>query len=293
MRKKSTWLGVLILIFFLAACSNEDSQESTESNEDASTTQESKTNGLSETPEAENDAAEETQDNQTEKMMIYEAHIELETDDYDQFYQSLEKRMNEYDAYMVETNIHKTERGNREGHLRLRVPQPNFDALLGGFEDITDNIKSRNINSRDVTKDFVDLESRLKAKEEIEARLLSFLDEAEATEDLIKISQDLERVQSEIETIKGEMNYLSNQSDFSTITLSIKETKVVVPEVDQQDLNTWGKTKQAFFTSINGINSFFSWLAIFFIGYSPVLLPILLIAALFWWRRKKKAGSES
>lgn len=53
---------------------------------------------------------------------------------------------------------------------------------------------------------------------------LPFLEQAEATEDLIKISQDLERVQSEIEGLKGKIKYLENQSDFSTITVSIQET---------------------------------------------------------------------
>ncbi|KHE66688.1 DUF4349 domain-containing protein, partial [Halobacillus sp. BBL2006] len=199
------------------------------------------------------------------------------------------------EAYIIETNVHKTERGNREGFIRLRVPQNNFETLLSGFEDISDSIQSRNVSGRDVTKEYVDLESRLEAKEKVETRLLTFLEQAEATEDLIKISQDLERVQSEIETLKGQMNYLENQSDFSTITLNIRETKVVVPKVESKELNTWEKTKQAFFSSINGLVNFFSWVVVFVIGYSPILVLLLAIGVIGWLlfrkRRKRTEGN--
>jgi uncharacterized membrane protein YkoI len=287
-----------LLILSLTACSEgEDTNSSQDANtettqeaSDSESTAESTKNGLSETPQADEEV--EANTDVKDRMMIYEAHIDLETKDYDQFQQKLQERMNSFEAYMVETNINKTERGTRQGHIRIRVPQQNFAPLLNGFENISDNIKSRNINSRDVTKSYVDFESRLKAKEEIEARLLSFLEDANATEDLIQISQDLERVQADIESIKGEMNYLENQSDFSTITLSITETKVVIDGVEQQNLNTWGKTKQAFFNSINGIVSLVSWITIVVFGYSPFLIPLLVIGLFIWWQKKKKQRTE-
>ncbi|MYL51214.1 DUF4349 domain-containing protein [Halobacillus litoralis] len=296
-RKRITVLLIFTLITLLAACSGEDSSEeitteesTSESNTDSvndSMNKESEDASKSGLSEAAENETEQTQA-QKERMMIYEAHIDLETKDFDKFQRNLQSHMNEHEAYMVETNVQRTERGNRQGHIRIRVPQPNFESLLSGFETISDQIKSRNINSRDVTKNYVDLESRLKAKEEIEARLLSFLEEASATEDLVKISQDLERVQADIESLKGEMNYLENQSDFSTITISFTETKVLVGGVDQQDLNTWERTKQAFFNSINGLANVASWLFVAAVGYSPVLVPVLIVIALWIWRRKKR-----
>lgn len=300
-KKRAIVILISLLILFLTACSGsedtdsslDENTETTEEASDSESTAESSQNGLSETPQADADAEAEENTDVKDRMMIYEAHIDLETEDYEQFQQNLQERMNSFEAYMVETNIRKTERGTRQGHIRIRVPQQNFEPLISGFENISDNIKSRNINSRDVTKSYVDFESRLKAKEEIEARLLSFLEDASATEDLIQISQDLERVQADIESIKGEMNYLENQSDFSTITLSITETKVVIDGVEQQNLNTWEKTKQAFFSSINGIVSFVSWITIVVFGYSPFLIPLLIIILFIWRQRKKKQKQHS
>ncbi|MGI8314464.1 DUF4349 domain-containing protein [Halobacillus mangrovi] len=294
MLKKTKWFLFVLLSFTLIGCSSGEDQSAEESTADSSdssegaTSEEAATNGLSETPESK-ETSKVIPENTNDKMMVYEAHIELETEDYDQFYQSLQEKMDETEAYIVETNIHKTPQGNREGHIRLRVPQSHFETLLTSFKNISDTIQSRNVSGRDVTKEYVDLESRLEAKSKVEARLLTFLEQAEKTEDLIKVSQDLERVQAEIETLKGQMNYLKNQSDFSTITVSLTETKVVVPKVDSQELNTWEKTKQAFFSSVNGLVSFFSWLFIFIIGYSPLIILFMVIGLLIWlWLRKNR-----
>ncbi|MBH0228761.1 DUF4349 domain-containing protein [Halobacillus yeomjeoni] len=291
--RKTTGLIFLIFVLLLSACSGKGEKESSYETADSEgeSTEESKSHGISEAPKQDS-ATEEKQDgseNPENKMMIYQADIQLETDDYEKFTQDLDKKMNEYDAYMVETNIHKTEQGNRQGFIRLRVPQKHFQSLMTAFGEISDNLISKNVSGRDVTKEYVDLESRLAAKEKVESRLLTFLDQASATEDLIKISQDLERVQSDIESLKGQMNYLKNQSDFSTITLSITETKVVVPKVDQKQLNTWEKTKKAFNDSLNGILQFFSLITIFVIGYSPVLVILLGLAIIFWYIKKRRS----
>lgn len=53
------------------------------------------------------------------------------------------------------------------------------------------------ITGQDVTEEYIDLESRLKSKQAVESRLLSFMEQAEKTEDLLAISKDLAKVQEE------------------------------------------------------------------------------------------------
>ncbi|ASF38768.1 DUF4349 domain-containing protein [Halobacillus halophilus] len=287
-------LSIMLLLAVSAACSqNEDN--SAETSEEASSDS-AESNGLSETPSQaengeENGPARIAQSSE-QRMMVYEAHIDVETNNYDQFHQHLQERMNQQDAQMVESTISKNEQGRRQGHIRIRVPQPNFESLLTEIEEISSEVLSRNISGRDVTEEYVDLESRLQAKEKIESRLLTFLEQAEATEDLIKISQDLERVQSEIEGLKGKIKYLENQSDFSTITVSIQETAAGA-NLNNSPGSIWEETKLAFINSLHYVGQFFSWLIVFFLGYSPFLALIAGVGLLFWLVRRKKKKSSS
>ncbi|MFC4619353.1 DUF4349 domain-containing protein [Camelliibacillus cellulosilyticus] len=104
----------------------------------------------------------------------------------------------------------------------------------------------------------------------------TFLTQAKETKDLLSISEKLADVQADIEQIKGEMNYLKNHSELSTVTIHFIEKSAKLKQ--EKDLNTWEKTKQAFIASINAIITFFSGIVIFVLGYSPILLPLVLIA---------------
>ncbi|GGC74372.1 hypothetical protein GCM10007216_01210 [Thalassobacillus devorans] len=291
-------IGIAIgLLLILGACSNtEDRSESNEemdmaTEEDSSMPDTAQKNDSLSEGEMNSDTNNIT-DNVQEQMMVYNADVSLRTRDYDSFYEQLESHIDKQEAYIIEANVHKMEQGQRSANIRIRVPQENFRPFIDDLGSYSDNIDSRNISGRDVTEEYVDLESRLKAKEKIEERLLTFMDDAEKTEDLIQISQDLERVQEEIETIKGKMNYLENQSDFSTVSLTITETKVNVPDLKDQDLNTWEKTKQAFVQSLNGLTQAASWIVVALIGYSPIL--VLLAIPLIWWllRRRKHRPTD-
>lgn len=287
-------LGVLLF----AGCSNHDNEKSTEGDSaDQAMTEESalqntESNGLSEAPDVKEDAGGKSEtsiiSDSGDRMLIYNAQVELETEDYDAFRKQLDNRMQENGAYVVEANISKGDDERRSGQIRIRVPQQKFESMMGGFEEISDSIISQTITGRDVTEEYVDLESRLSAKKKVESRLLHFLEQAEATDSLLKISQDLERIQSEIEVLKGKMKYLQNQSDFSTITLEIHETKVVVPDVNGTSHNTWERTKQAFASSINGVSTFTSWVFVTMVGYSPILLPVVLLFGVVWYIKRRK-----
>ncbi|MFG6120405.1 DUF4349 domain-containing protein [Thalassobacillus sp. B23F22_16] len=285
-------IGIAIGVFLiLGACSN--SEDRSESNEgmDMATEEDSSMPDTAQKNDSlsEGDMTSDTNNvigNVQEQMMVYHADVSLRTRDYDSFYEQLESHIDKQEAYIIEANVHKMEQGQRSANIRIRVPQENFRPFIDDLGSYSDNIDSRNISGRDVTEEYVDLESRLKAKEKIEERLLTFMDDAEKTEDLIEISQDLERVQEEIETIKGKMNYLENQSDYSTVSLSITETKVNVPDLKDQDLNTWEKTKQAFVQSLNGLTQAASWIVVALIGYSPIL--VLLAIPLIWWLLRKR-----
>ncbi|MYL32269.1 DUF4349 domain-containing protein [Pontibacillus yanchengensis] len=235
--------------------------------------------------------------NQDKKMIIYNADISIKTREYNPFYQKLEQLIQKHKGYIVNSSVNKGDNEKTNATVKLRVPKENFYPFVNGLSPISGSITNKDISGRDVTEDYVDLESRLKAKQKVEERLLSFMDQAEETEQLLQVSKDLERVQEEIEVIQGKMNYLENQSDYSTVTLHIQETKVVVSNSESNDLQTWTKTKQAFHQSVDGLQKFLSFLTVALIGYSPIIILLLLVVGsiigLRIWRKKRQQINDS
>lgn len=140
-----------------------------------------------------------------------------------------------------------------------------------------------------MTKEFVDLESRLQAKKDVKKRLENLLDGAKNSDDLLDISNKLGDTQEEIESLKGQIQYLEDRSAMSTVTISMTEENADVAGVKNwEELNTWEKTKKVLVGTTNAIITFFSSLIIFLVGTSPVLIPVLVVAAVIYWNYRKR-----
>lgn len=120
------------------------------------------------------------------------------------------------------------------------------------------------------------------------------MEQAEKTEDLLKISNDLATVQAEKEQILGRMKYLKNNVDYSTVTIQLEEELVKVGSIqDKESLNTWEKAKSQFVSTINGLNSFLSTVIVMIVGLSPILIPVVVIVIAWIIYRKRKAGQSN
>jgi hypothetical protein len=311
-------LGFMLLFLLLVGCSsaNEHSEESAQSKgmeksqnmaaKDSSMTdfsQESKSNLKNEFIEEEkqmeesnvlessNTKSSENKPTKNNSMIIYNASLHIEVKNYSKVQTELEQIVASMGGYLVKSNVYHHGEQQLSGEATARVPQDKFHPFLKEVEKLSVKVYNRSISGKDVTEEYVDLESRLKSKRVVEERLLTFLEGAKKTEDLLRISNDLAKIQEEIEQVTGRMNYLQNQSALATVTIQMEENKLVVPPINKEGLNTWAKTKQAFAESMNGLFSFASSLFIFLIGYSPIL--ILLGCLLYLgWRLYRKGISK-
>src|SRR5690625_7578898 len=78
------------------------------------------------------------------------------------------------------------------------------------------------------------------------------------------------------------MKYLENQAAYSTIEIAMHEDRVIVPELDNKDLNTREKTKKQLATSLNFLLTAGSSFIVSFIGNLPVILILLIVGAIVY-----------
>ena len=253
---------------------------------------------------SENSAAfsrEETKKEPTEKtnlevpnqMVIYQADLQLRVKRFEKTVQILEGKVEKYGGYIAESNVNKEGKEQLSGSIKIRIPQNHFQDFLQDAEGQAAEVIQRDITGQDVTEEYVDLGARLKSKRVVEERLTSFMKGATKTEDLLKISADLAAVQEEIETIEGKMKFLENQTSLSTINITLYENKVIVPNIEKDNLNTWEKTKKQFMKSMNILLATLSGLVVFFIGNLPIIIILAVIAILiFLYIKKVKKGNR-
>ncbi|RDI47630.1 DUF4349 domain-containing protein [Falsibacillus pallidus] len=294
MRKIAYFLAGMIIVFGMGACSG--SHDKMESKSDAGKKElmsQSEQKGFSTSDSSDEKNAESgtSQTEVRERKVIYTANLSVEASNYEKLLHSLEKKASTIGGYIVRSNSYHTDEENVAGEVVFRIPQERFQEFLDFSEGASAKVLERNVAGEDVTEEYVDLESRLKAKKTVEKRLLSFMENAQKTENLLKISDDLARVQEEIESIEGRRKYLENQSSLATITVSIRENKIKVGEIEKDQAGIWLKTKKEFIDSVNSLISVVSTLLIFILGNILYIIILVLISIPVIRYMKRKRGA--
>ena len=307
--KKMFFMSILFVLL-LAGCSGGMSQEESKMSSDgdmnsaADMENESNDIGFSESEKqvanvdqkskAEDQPGQETNESSAQRMVIYNAEMDIRVKNFEDARDALEEKARRYNGYIVQSDSTRYDDVQQSGTMTFRIPQEHFQAFLTDAEGLSVQVNNRRVSGQDVTEEYVDLESRLKSKRAVEARLLEFMEGAQKTEDLLKISSDLAEVQEQIEQIAGKKKFLENQTALSTVTISLQENEVTVPKIDNQNLNTWQKIKKQFADNINILLAAGSGIIVFLIGNLPILLIVgAVITTVIYFVRKKALRGQN
>ncbi|MFC0559651.1 DUF4349 domain-containing protein [Halalkalibacter alkalisediminis] len=297
MSKLRLILALFGLVFVILGCSNQDqSTESRALSMDGGT--EDSYKAVSNMKEmdmememAADDGALLTTDFSSDRMVIHHGNILIEVNDYLKARNEIQGKVKSIGGYVVESYYHEGIDGQLNGSMIVRVPKGDFQPLLEHLATQQWKVIEQQTSGNDVTEEFVDLESRLKAKRVVEERLLGFMDKADNTENLLKISNELATVQAEIEQMLGRKQYIENQVEFSTVSIHIQENSLSAT-IQGENLNTWERAQKLFIETINAMIRVSSGIVVFFVGLSPILLPIaLFIGAFLLFMKKRKNRS--
>jgi tellurite resistance protein len=227
---KRHFLAYLLLMFTVAACSqaSRDSKnispaeksvapnlnlESTEAVTDESTTDKSISNS-----------------NETlsgidfDKKIIKNATVLLEVKNNKDYAQKMKDIIKKHGAYISKEENYNTEE-KVETVLGIRVPVPQFEGLINelAFDDARQ--LERSVTSEDITGQMIDVKARLEAKKATREKYLEFLKQGKTVEDVLRVQAEINNIQEQIESAESRLAYLSNQTQYSTITLTYFEPK--------------------------------------------------------------------
>lgn len=232
------------------------------------------------------------------RKLIYRADLSMEVEDYVKAQSELLNRVQLAGGYVLEFSDQKSlyELG---GTFTVKVPSGGFMNFIQQLEQMKHLEFSRNLQANDVTEEYVDLEARLKAKQVVEARLLSFMEKAQKADDLVRFSSELGSVQEEIERIKGRMRYLEQNVAFSTVNLRLYQTLEDADQASIKSKKPFGeRISSTLSTSWQWTVAFLQGIVLFVVGALPILVLLSIAAAVYWgvyrkkWKAKKKLAGQ-
>lgn len=185
---------------------------------------------------------------------IKTATVELEVDSYDRSRDELVAEARAMGGYVDRETSDRHTRENDSwttGTLVVRVPTEQYDEYLNTIES-TGTVTHKETRTRDVTEEVVDLQARLENLRTQRDRLRSLYEDANETEDVLRIERRLSEVQGEIERTQGRLEVLEHQVAYSTVRIDLQEEP---PERHTEPRAEWYETgvTAAFLESIDGV----------------------------------------
>ena len=137
-------------------------------------------------------------------------------------------------GFIATTNSDKLPNGKMRGAVVVRMPPQHLDKFIADLRGLltgqNGELKSQRIGSQDVTKQYTDIESELRAARAVEGRLIEIIKTGKGeVKDLIAAERELGIWRTKIEKFEGEIRYYNNQVSLSTLTINLAEKEIQTP----------------------------------------------------------------
>jgi hypothetical protein len=212
------------------------------------------------------------------RLVIRNADLAIVVKDPKASMAEITKLADKMGGFVVASNLYQSYYGPNntevpEATITIRVPVEKLDEALSSIKAGVVDINYENVTGQDVTGEYVDLQSRLTAKQAAEKKLLQILDAAEKSEDVLAIYMQIQNVQTEIEILKGQIKYYEESASLSAISVRL------IAEAGTQPITVgpWtptGTAKEAVQDLIYFFQNFVEFLIRFVLYNLPALILI-------------------
>jgi len=290
-KMKRRYLWILILPLAMGSCGNKSSEMKAESAsvqelalEDASVDNMQKLGSNADRSNAPVNNNLETSIPNTVKI-IKRGNISLESKKITESKKNLDALLKNFNAYYEQETTNNSN-DFTSYNLTIRVPVNSFDNLLTALESGQDKLTEKNISAEDVSIQYYDISSRLKSKRAYLERYQAMVSSAKNVKDLLEIQEQIRQLQEEIDSNEGILRNLSNQVNYSTLTVNLFEYQANLPMGSN---SFWVKIKDSLIFGWNMIQT----IVLGIIGLWPIwIVAIVAIAIIRKLRRKRKASLQ-
>lgn len=217
------------------------------------------------------------------QKLIKKASVRLETKNADELIKNINSQISSLKGYTSSLNQSKYN-GYLTVDTNVCVPAEKLDEFLD-FLEKSGTITSKNVETADVTDDYTDTESQIKALETEEKALLGILEKCENVQDTMNVQERLTSVRGELESLKSQKKNYDQRIAYSEVLINISE----VERVKKTPTSFGSQVSEKFSESLYNIGQFFRNLGVFVLGASPyfVIAAVVIVVAVIIIKKKR------
>ncbi len=223
-----------------------------------------------------------TPSKQQAQKVIRTARMTMEVKKHEVAVDSLNNIIERFDA-RIEDQEESRHSYRIESHFTIRVAPESLEPLMEVIESIGIDVDNKAINSRDVTRRYVDLETRLASKRAVIKRYREILKTAKTVKEILDVEEHLREVVEEVESTEAQLRHLRDQVGESTLNLDVYQD-FDRPNVKKETF--WSRIGRALGNGWRGGQEFI--IGVVALWPFWIVLGGVIWGVRRWWKRRKK-----
>jgi hypothetical protein len=217
---------------------------------------------------------------ESDRKIIKYGDVEFQTVDVEKTGALIRQVAGELEGYIATESAH-TYSSRLTHRLVVRIPADRFDLFLEKLSKSIEKLDSKNINTLDITEEYIDVTARINAKKELRQRYTELLRRATTVSEILNIERELGALQAEIESAEGRMRYLTDRVAFATLNVTFYE------KTASSESGFLSRLGEAFRKGWGVFSSF-----LIAVSYLWVFIAIagIMVVVIRVWKRKKRTS---
>ena len=230
---------------------------------------------------------------QTDRKLIRNMSLSLETTAFDDFIANVEAQVNSMDGYIEDSSISggSGRQTLRHGYMTVRIPAERLDTFADTISGSA-TVLNRSTSVSDVTLQYSDLESHMQALKIEQQTLMDMLSKAEEIETVLAIQNQLTSVRYELESYGSQLKLMENQVSYSMVNIEINEVEIPSPIESDTFGSRVGRTfRNSMSGFAHGLEDFLVWFLgniVFIAAFFVIIILVFLGLRRIFHRRKEK-----
>ncbi len=168
----------------------------------------------------------------TERKVIKNANINLETDKYVYSKNSITSLVETYSGIVLTDSESRDRNDNRHTNMAVKINSKDIDAFLEEVKKLGE-VTSLNVYSNDITGSYVDYTDRLNRYEEQIKKYNTMLESEKITiEEEVQVQSRIDQLEEQIYYLKERLGDLDEDISYSEVYISLSEKPSLLEEVN-------------------------------------------------------------
>lgn len=175
--------------------------------------------------------------------------------------------------------------------ITVRVPTDKLDEALDFIRSLAIKVTSENLVGKDVTKDYVDIESTLATLRKTQAKFEEILEKAVSVQDILNVQRELISLQQQIDALIGQKQAIENNARLTKITVYLSTDELALPYAPDKAFRpnvTFKLAVRSLISTLQSAADATIWIGVYFVILVPIVAGIIAYKKL---KRKQKLES--